>query len=71
MNLDKKNSELLCLDRVIKAKKSLHIESQQIIDKISGNEFDRIDTERPDLVRYCPPTSKNEKGTNRNRTFSC
>lgn len=63
MNLDKKNSELLCLDRVIKAKKSLHIESQQIIDKISGNEFDRIDTERPDLVRYCPPTSKNEKGT--------
>lgn len=58
MNLDKKNSELLCLDRVIKAKKSLHIESQQIIDKISGNEFDRIDTERSDFVRW-------------NRTFSC
>lgn len=63
MSLDKKNNELLCLDRVIKEKETLHIESQQIIDKISGNEFGRIDTERPDFVRYCPPISKNEKGT--------
>lgn len=63
MNLDKKNSELMCLDRVIKAKESLHIESRQIINKISGNELNRVDTERPDFVRYCPPTSENEKGT--------
>lgn len=63
MNLDKKNNELLCLDRVIKERESLHIESQQIINKISGNEFDRINTERPDFVRYCPSTLKSEQGT--------
>ena len=63
MNLDKKNNELLCLERVIKEKESLHVESQQIINKISGNEFERKNTERPDFVRYCPPASKHEKGT--------
>ena len=63
MSLDKKNNELLCLERVIKEKESLHVESQQIINKISGNEFERKNTERPDFVRYCPPASKHEKGT--------
>lgn len=62
MSLDKKNNELLCLDRVIKEKESLHVESQQIINKISGKEFDRKNAERPDFVRYCSPTSKREKG---------
>jgi len=62
VNLDKKNNELFCLNRVIKEKNSLHEESKQIINKICGKEFDRMDKERPDFVRYCPPASEHEKG---------
>ncbi len=62
MNLDKKNNELFCLDRVIKEKHSLHEESKQIINRICGKEYDRMDAERPDFVRYCPPVSEHEKG---------
>lgn len=60
--MDKKNNELFCLDRVIKEKHSLHEESKQIINKICGKEFDRMDKERPDFVRYCPPVSEHENG---------
>ena len=62
-NLDKKNNELLCLERVIAEMKFLHGESKEIIKKISGKEFDREDAERPDFVRYCPAISEHEKGT--------
>lgn len=60
---NKKNNEQMCLDRVIRAKKLLHGESKQIINKISRSEFDRKNTERPDFVRYFPPVSKHERGT--------
>lgn len=63
MSLDKKSSELLCLDRVIKEKESLHGESRKIINKLTGKEFNRKNAERPDFVRYCPPASEYEKGT--------
>lgn len=63
MNLDKKTNELLCLERVIKEKKYLRGESREIVNKISGREFDREAAERPDFVRYCPPASEHEKGT--------
>ncbi len=63
MILDKKDKEKLCLDKVINAGKLLHGESKRIIKKISVREFDRDDTERPDFVRYFPPTSKHDKAT--------
>lgn len=63
MNLDKKDKELLCLNRVLKADKFLHGESKRIINKISGKEFTRPNTESPDFVRYCPQISKHERGT--------
>lgn len=63
MELDKKHTELLCLERVIEEKKFLHGESKEIIDRISGKEFKREDAERPDFVRYFPAISEHEKGT--------
>lgn len=63
MNLDKKNKELICLNRVIKTNKLLYGESKRIINKISGDEFARPNTESPDFVKFFPPISKHERGT--------
>lgn len=63
MNLDKKNKELICLNRVIKTNKLLYGESKRIINKISGDEFARPNTESPDFVKFFPPISKYERGT--------
>lgn len=63
MHLQKKDKELLCLNRVLKASKFLHGESKKIITKISGEEFCRPNTESPDFVRYFPPISKHKRGT--------